>query len=146
MDGTTGYGAVSYKETADWTNVNDTIKVYQQYLNGYGEIAPKNMDYLHAIYIGWIHENLVQMYLGLVTIPGEYLYRNLIKLLGSETFRESFMYQTSSSIYHNLKNRKGILSQMDHFMTICQYAVNDLEFIRMVKREIQKLIEEIQYE
>ncbi|MCI8650073.1 MAG: glycosyltransferase family 2 protein [Anaerotruncus sp.] len=142
LDGTPYFRAISYQIA--WSDVNMSFASCKEFLAHYGPLSPENREYLYAIYIGWIHENLVQLYLAHVCTYGHKFYKELLNLLHSDVFQEVFTYQTASEQYRNLQLRDAILEQMYHVVSISEYGVNNPEFVRGIKGEIQQLRKELE--
>jgi hypothetical protein len=134
IDGLDHSIGVTYK--ISWENVNRTFYEYKNYLFSFGEISAENLDYLYAIYIGWIHENLVTLYMSGAIWSGHRLYAELKRLIESESFQDAFSH-ISLGKYQNFDKRMPILKQMYNFMTICEYGMNNPEFPRFIKEKIE---------
>lgn len=121
-----------------WEEINKTIAQYEAYLRSYGELSQKNREYLSAIYIGWIHQNLVQMYLAAPFADDRLLCERLYGLLCSDAFREVFACPDVTGIYHNLRRRGEILRQMRWFMDFGGVYLKNPPLADAVKAELKK--------
>ena len=142
LDGTPYIRTVAYTDKS-WEHVNATFGEYKNFLARYGEITSKNKEYLGAIYIEWIHENLTCLYLAYASVHGGLMYQNIRGVISSDAFREVFTYHPASGEYLNYKKRKGILEQMYHYLSISEFCVNNVEFIKQTKDAVLRLQEEM---
>ncbi len=117
----------------------DALIEYKEFLKQYGEISPENMDYLYAIYFGWIHESLISCYLGIMGDYTEYFYIKLHEVLDDEVFSEAIRYRKNTDKYSNLAKRKGVLRQMYYVVLASTYWCYSSLFPKMLMTKIDEL-------
>lgn len=91
-----------------------TFKIYNDFLNNYPPVAPKNRDYCYAIYFSFLEDTLQSIFAA-QGVSIEQKLSDLLSLLQVKTTRQLFI-KTFDPIFQNLSHRESLIKSIQEYL------------------------------